>query len=72
MFNKFILDSVRLGLSSSENILQKAGVAPLRVVFLLRAAFLTLNTKFFQIWSSVSGYGELCVCFQPIRVGEIF
>ena len=20
-------------------------------------------TKFFQIWSSVAGYGELCVCF---------
>ena len=23
----------------------------------------SLNTKFFQIWSSVTGYGELCVCF---------
>ena len=22
-----------------------------------------LNTKFFQIWSSVAGYGGLCVCF---------
>ena len=22
----------------------------------------SLNTKFFQIWSSVTGYGELCVC----------
>ena len=22
-----------------------------------------LNTKFFQVWSSVSGYGELCVFF---------
>ena len=31
-----------------------------------------LNTKFFQIWSSVTGYGELCMCFQPIRIGEIF
>ena len=31
---KFIFDSVRLGLSSSENILQLADVA-LRVVFLL-------------------------------------
>ena len=30
------------------------------------AAFLTSfprNTKFFQIWSSVTGYGELNVCF---------
>ena len=25
-----------------------------------------------QIWSSVTGYGELGVCFQPIRIGEIF
>ena len=32
----------------------------------------SLNTKFFQIWSSVTGYGELCMCFQPIRIGEIF
>ena len=32
----------------------------------------SLNTKFFQIWSSVTGYGELNVCFQPIRIGEIF
>ena len=23
----------------------------------------SLNTKFFQIWSSVTGYGELFVCF---------
>ena len=23
----------------------------------------SLNTKFFQMWSSVTGYGELCVCF---------
>ena len=23
----------------------------------------SLNTKFFQIWSSVTGYGELCMCF---------
>ena len=23
----------------------------------------SLNTKFFQIWSSVTGYGELCACF---------
>ena len=22
-----------------------------------------LNAKFFQIWSSVAGYGELCECF---------
>ena len=31
-----------------------------------------INAKFFQICSSVIGYGELCVCFQPIRKGEIF
>ena len=23
----------------------------------------SLNTKFFQIWSSVTGYGELNMCF---------
>ena len=23
----------------------------------------SLNTKSFQIWSAVTGYGELCVCF---------
>ena len=23
----------------------------------------SLNTKFFHIWSSITGYGELCVCF---------
>ena len=23
----------------------------------------SLNTKFFQIWSSVTSYGELCLCF---------
>ena len=28
----------------------------------------SLNTTFFQIWSSVTGYGELNVCFQPIRI----
>ena len=70
---KFIFDSARLGLSSSANILQIAEVA-LRVVFLLflpcylheRCIFdviSSLNTKFFQIWSSVTGYSELCVCF---------
>ena len=32
----------------------------------------SLNTNFFQIWSSLIGYGELCVCFQPFRIGEIF
>ena len=32
----------------------------------------SLNRKFFQIWSSEAGYGEFCVCFQPIRIGEIF
>ena len=32
----------------------------------------SLNTKFFQIWSSATGYGELCVCFLPIRIGEMF
>ena len=32
----------------------------------------SLNRKFFQIWSSETGYGEFCVCFQPIRIGEIF
>ena len=31
-----------------------------------------LIVKFLQIWSSVGGYGELCVCFRPIRNGEIF
>ena len=31
----------------------------------------SLNTKFFQIWSTVvTGYGELIVCFQPIRIGD--
>ena len=33
---------------------------------------LSSNTKFFQIWSSATGYGELCVCFQPVRIGGIF
>ena len=32
----------------------------------------SLNAKFFQIWSSVAGYGELWVCFQAIRIGDIF
>ena len=32
----------------------------------------SLNTKFFQIWSSATGYGELWVCFWPIRIGEMF
>ena len=32
----------------------------------------SLNIKFFKIWSSVTGYVELCVCFQLIRIGEIF
>ena len=32
----------------------------------------SLNTKFLQIWSSVTGYGELCAFLQPIRIGEIF
>ena len=60
---KFIFDSVRLGLSSSPNILQIADVI-LRVVFLLfLPCFASLNTTFFQIWTSVTGYGELCVCF---------
>ena len=32
-----------------------------------------LNAKFFQIWSlTVAGYGELWVCFQPIRIRDIF
>ena len=31
-----------------------------------------LIAKFFQIWSSVAGYGELCVCFELIRIREIF
>ena len=30
------------------------------------------NTKFFQIWSSLTGYGELNVCFYPKRIGKIF
>ena len=123
---KFIFDSVRLGLSSSANILHIADVA-LRVVFLLflpcfwllfrlvPAVVLTLetsemsaiffhnqkqlnlvprssrltclplegcifdvisswNTKFFQIWLSVTGYAELCVCcaFSQSEFGEIF
>ena len=32
----------------------------------------SLNAKFFQIWSSVAGYGELCVSFKPIRMGKYF
>ena len=32
----------------------------------------SLNAKFFQVWSSGAGYGELCVCFQAIRIGDIF
>ena len=28
--------------------------------------------KFFQIWSAIAGYDELCVGFQPIRNGEYF
>ena len=31
-----------------------------------------LIAKFFQIWSSVVGYGELSVCFYPIRIGKTF
>ena len=31
-----------------------------------------LNAKFFQIWSSVADYDELWVCFQPVRIGDIF
>ena len=27
-----------------------------------------LNAKFFQIWSSVAGYGELCVCFYATAI----
>ena len=34
--------------------------------------FESIKSKFFQIWSSVTGYGELNVCFEPVRVGEIF
>ena len=41
---KFIFDSVRLGLSSSANILQIADVA-LRVVFLLFLLFLAIITS---------------------------
>ena len=26
----------------------------------------------FQIWSTAAGYGELCVWFQPIRMGKYF
>ena len=32
----------------------------------------SLNAKFFQIWSSVAGYGELCVSFKPIRMEKYF
>ena len=32
----------------------------------------SLNTKLFQTWPAVTGYGEFCVCFKPIRTGEIF
>ena len=32
----------------------------------------SLNTNFYQIWSSVTGYDELWVCIYPIRIGEIF
>ena len=28
--------------------------------------------KFFEIWSTVAGYDELCMSFEPIRNGEIF
>ena len=28
--------------------------------------------RFFQIWSSAAGYGELCLCFSSVRIGEIF
>ena len=28
--------------------------------------------KFFEIWSTVAGYDELCVSFEPIRNGKIF
>ena len=31
----------------------------------------SLNTKFFQIWSSVTGYGELCVCSES-ELGKYF
>ena len=48
---KFIFDSVRLGLSSSANILQIADVA-LRVVFLLFAMFLAI----ISLSSSCSSY----------------
>ena len=77
---QFIFDSVRLGLSRSTVILQKADVA-LRVVFLLfllcfmllfrqvPAVNLTLETSEL----STIFYGVLCVCgFQPMRIGEIF
>ena len=40
---KFIFDSVRLGLSSSANILQIADIA-LRVVFLLYLLFLAITS----------------------------
>ena len=56
---KFIFDSVRLGLSSSANILQIADVA-LRVVFCLFLLFLTI------IWPSSSccsySWNEWSVC----------
>ena len=32
----------------------------------------SLKSNFFKIWSSVTGYGELNVCFKPIRIREIF
>ena len=32
-----------------------------------------VNTRLVRrVWSSVTGYGELCMCFQPVRIGEIF
>ena len=56
---QFIFDSVRLGLSSSANILQIAGVA-LRVVFLLFLLFLAIISPS----SSCSSYSwnEWSVC----------
>ena len=40
-------------------------------VFSVNGALTCRDTKFFQILSSVTGYGEFCMCFQPIRIGDL-
>ena len=59
---KFIFDSVRLGLSSSANILQIAGVA-LRVVFLLFLLCFYLLFRLFPAVVLTLETGEVCAIF---------